>query len=34
MVEGGKNAKYMVRQILELYAKYYPDTTIGRALKS
>lgn len=32
MVEGGKNAKYMVRQILDLYAKYYPDTTIGRAL--
>ncbi|MCQ2433794.1 MAG: hypothetical protein MJ062_00960 [Oscillospiraceae bacterium] len=32
MVEGGKNAKYMVRQILDLYAKYYPDTTIGRVL--
>lgn len=32
MVEGGKNAKYMVRQILDLYAQYYPDTTIGRAL--
>lgn len=29
MVEGGKNAKYMVRQILELYAKYYPDSEIG-----
>lgn len=33
MVEGGKNAKYMVRQILELYAKYYPDSTIGKAMK-
>ena len=29
MVEGGKNAKYMVRQIIELYAKYYPDSAIG-----
>ncbi len=32
MIEGGKNAKYMVRQILELYAEYYPDSTIGMAL--
>jgi penicillin-binding protein 2 len=30
MVEGGKNAKRMVRQIIELYAKYYPDTVIGQ----
>lgn len=29
MVEGGKNAKYMVKQILDIYAKYYPDTAIG-----
>lgn len=32
MVEGGKNAKYMVRQILELYAKYNPDSQIGMAM--
>ncbi len=31
-IEGGKNAKYMVRQILEQYAECYPDSTIGRAL--
>lgn len=31
-IEGGKNAKYMVRQILELYGECYPDSTIGRAL--
>ena len=32
MIEGGKNAKYMVRQILTLYAKYYPESQIGKAL--
>ncbi len=31
-IEGGKNAKYMVRTILEQYAACYPDSTIGRAL--
>ncbi len=31
-IEGGKNAKYMVRKILEQYAACYPDSTIGRAL--
>ena len=33
MIEGGKNAKYMVRQILEQYARNYPDSTIGRKLR-
>ena len=32
MIDGGKNAKYMVRQILTLYAKYYPESQIGKAL--
>ena len=32
MIEGGKNAKYMVRQILELFAEYYPETVIGSKL--
>ena len=32
MIEGGKNAKYLVKQILELYAKYYPNTKIGTSL--
>ena len=32
MIEGGKYAKYMVRDILELYAAYYPDSAIGAAL--
>ena len=32
MIEGGKYAKYMVRQILTLYAKYYPESKIGLAL--
>lgn len=32
MVEGGKNAKYMVRGILQEYANCYPDSQIGRAL--
>ena len=32
MIEGGKNAKYMVRDILQLYARYYPDTKIGRSM--
>lgn len=32
-IEGGKNAKYMVRRILEQYAACYPDSTIGRALQ-
>ncbi len=31
-IEGGKNAKYMVRKILEQYAACYPDSTIGQAL--
>ena len=32
MIEGGKNAKYMVKQILELFAEYYPETVIGSKL--
>ena len=32
MIEGGKNAKYMVKDILQLYARYYPDTKIGQAM--
>ena len=32
MIEGGKNAKYMVRDMLQLYAKYYPDSRIGQAM--
>ncbi|MBR6761695.1 MAG: hypothetical protein IKM30_06635 [Oscillospiraceae bacterium] len=31
-IEGGKNAKYLVRQILSLYAEYYPQSVIGRKL--
>lgn len=31
MVEGGKYAKYMVREILRQYALCYPDSQIGRA---
>lgn len=31
-IEGGKNAKYVVREILSLYAECYPDSTIGQAL--
>lgn len=31
-IEGGKNAKYVVRQILSLYAECYPDSVIGQAL--
>lgn len=34
MIEGGKNAKRMVRQMIELYAKYYPDTEIGRRCRT
>ena len=34
MIEGGKNAKYMIRQILELYAKTYPDSTIAKRIKT
>lgn len=33
-IEGGKNAKYVVRKILEQYAACYPDSTIGQALQS
>ncbi len=29
VVEGGKNAKYMVKELLTLYAKYYPDSDIA-----
>ncbi|MBQ5335624.1 MAG: hypothetical protein J6Z45_06725 [Oscillospiraceae bacterium] len=32
MIEGGKNAKYMVRDMLELYAKCYPESRIGKAV--
>ena len=32
MIEGGKNAKYLVKQILDLFAKYYPTSQIGTAL--
>ncbi|MBQ8922265.1 MAG: hypothetical protein IJ060_08925 [Oscillospiraceae bacterium] len=33
MVEDGKYAKYMVKGILEAYAKQYPDSQIGRAVR-
>lgn len=33
MIEGGKNAKWMVRGVLESYAECYPRSRIGRALK-
>ncbi len=33
MIEGGKNAKFMVRKMLELYAKYYPESAIGKGMK-
>ncbi len=33
MVEGGKNAKFMVRGILDSYAENYPNSRIGVALK-
>jgi penicillin-binding protein 2 len=32
MVEGGKNAKFMVRGILDAYAQNYPNSRIGVAL--
>lgn len=32
MIEGGKNAKFLVRQIMQAYAQEYPDTQIGRAM--
>ena len=32
MVEGGKNAKFMVRGILDSYAQNYPNSRIGVAL--
>ncbi|MCQ2416809.1 MAG: hypothetical protein MJ071_03240 [Oscillospiraceae bacterium] len=34
MVEGGKYAKYMVRDILNSYAECYPQSRIGRSLHS
>ena len=33
MVENGKYAKYMVKGILESYAKQYPDSEIGKAIR-
>lgn len=32
-IEGGKNAKYMVRQILKSYADAYPDSKIGTSMR-
>jgi len=32
VIEGGKNAKYMVREILQSYANAYPDSQIGQAM--
>ena len=32
VIEGGKNAKYMVREILQDYANAYPDSQIGRQM--
>lgn len=33
MIEGGKNAKFLVKGILEDYAVCYPESRIGRALR-
>lgn len=32
MIEGGMNAKYLVRQMMQAYAQEYPDSQIGRAM--
>ena len=34
MIEGGKNAKFLVKGILEDYAACYPESKIGRSLRS
>ena len=34
MLEGGKNAKCMVRGVLEAYAASYPKSKIGRAMRT